>query len=104
DLRERSLKALAEHRRTHINGDRAVWLDRNPGVFLAGAAAFDKWNGGEAVVTSADQPALQRLLFGPLDFGQCTLESRVIIAGVEIGLRLVGHELAGSKRQLRLAD
>ena len=71
-------------------------------VLLAGAAALDERHGGEAVIAAVDQPALQRLLLVPADLAQRALEGGVIVAGVEVGLALVGHELAGRERQLGL--
>ena len=104
DLRQRGLEPLPQHRGADIDGDRAVVLDRGPRVLLARAAALHERHGGEPVIASVDQAALQRLLLRPADLGERALEGRVIVAGVEIGLALVGHELAGGERQLGLAD
>ena len=104
DLGQRGLEPLPQHRRSDIDGHRAVVLDHDAHVLLARAAAFDERHGGEAVVASVDQPALQRLLLGPADLAQRPLERGVVVAGVEVGLTLVGHELAGRERQFGLAD
>ena len=73
-------------------------------VLLARAAALHERNGSKAMVAAVDQPTLERLLLRPADLAQHALEGRVIVAGVEVGLALVGHELAGRERQLGLAD
>ena len=65
---------------------------------------FDERHGGEAVVASVDQTALQRFLLGPADLVQHPLEGGVVVAGVEVGLTLVRHELPGRERQFGLAD
>ena len=56
------------------------------------------------MVTAVDQPALQRLLLVPAEFAQRAREGRVVVAGVELGLALIGHELAGRERQFRFGD
>ena len=104
DLRQGGLEPLPQHRRAHAHGHRAVALDRDARVLLARAAALHERNGSEAMVAAVDQPTLQRLLLRPADLAQHALEGRVIVAGVEVGLALVGHELAGRERQLGLGD
>ncbi len=55
------------------------------------------------MIASIDQTALQQFLLGPADLAQGALEGRVIVAGVEFGLALVRHKLAGRERQLGLS-
>ncbi len=44
------------------------------------------------------------LFFSPADLRDRAIEGRVVVAGVEIGLVLVGHQLAGRERQLGFDD
>ncbi len=104
DLCERGLEPLPQHRGADIDRDRAVGLDRGARILLAGAAALHEGCCGDPLIAAVDEPALQRLLCLPVDLGERTLEGRMVVAGVEISLAFVGHELAGCERKLRLGN
>ena len=92
DLREHRLDALPDRRRADIDRDRAVGLELEPHVLArAGAAALEVATDADAVIAAVDQPALQRRLLAPAEFGEAAVERHAIIAAVGCGLDLERH-------------
>ena len=104
NLRQGRFQPLPQHRRADKDADRAIVLDHEPRILLARAAALDERHCGEPVIAAIDQAAVQRLVLVPADFAERALEGDVIVAGVELGLRLIRHQLAGMEWQLRLLN